>query len=134
MRSLTCPSDVADWLRAVSESLIPSCPGGRRRKTGVRDVLDAILYLLHTGLPAAVSAAGLPARGTVWRYFDKWRHNGILDRGHDLPREKVCTRTCGTGTGPRRGKHPSVDTASGGEQRGRDKTGPWTAASGKLWW
>src|ERR1051326_9577474 len=121
MRSHTYPSDVRDEQWALIEPLIPVYPGGRPRKTDVRDVLDAILYLLRTGCQWRYLPKDFPPRSTVWRYFDEWRHNGTLDQIHDTLRTKV--RTQEKPYQPRTTASvdsQSVDTTSGGEQRGRD--------------
>jgi putative transposase len=63
----------------------------------------------------------LPPKSTAWRYFDRWRRDGTLDRVHDLLRKKV--RTAEKPYHPRTSASvdsQSVDTTSGGEQRGRD--------------
>lgn len=121
MRTRHYPSDVSDEQWAEIEPLIPVYPGGRPRKTDVRDVLNAILYLLRTGCQWRYLPEGFPPRSTVWRYFDEWRHNGTLDAIHDTLRRKVRAKE--------RPYHPrttasvdsqSVDTTSGGEERGRD--------------
>ena len=96
----------------------------RRRpasQDGLRDVLDAIFYLLRTGCQWRYLPADLPPKSTVWRYFDQWRHDGTLDRIHDRLRRKV--RTMEKPYHPRTSASvdsQSVDTTSGGEQRGRD--------------
>jgi transposase len=121
MRNHTYPSDVTDEQWALIAALIPVYPGGRPRKTDVRDVLDAILYLLRTGCQWRYLPKDFPPRSTVWRYFDEWRHNGTLDAIHDLLRKKV--RTQEKPYEPRTTASvdsQSVDTTSGGEQRGRD--------------
>jgi putative transposase len=62
-----------------------------------------------------------PPKSTVWRYFDQWRHDGTLETIHDLLRTKV--RTQEKPYQPRTTASvdsQSVDTTSGGEQRGRD--------------
>jgi len=121
MKDHNYPSDVTDEQWVLIEPLIPVYPGGRPRKTSVRDVLDAILYMLRTGCQWRYLPKEFPPRSTVWRYFDEWRHNGTLDTIHDLLRKKVRTQE--------KPYHPrttasvdsqSVDTTSGGEQRGRD--------------
>jgi putative transposase len=87
----------------------------------VRDVLDAIFYLLRTGCQWRYLPKDFPPKSTVWRYFDEWRHNGTLDAIHDLLRKKV--RTQEKPYQPRTTASvdsQSVDTTSGGEQRGRD--------------
>src|SRR5579871_1926100 len=121
MRSPTYPSDVTDEQWALIEPLIPVYPGGRPRKTAMRDVLDAIFYLLRTGCQWRYLPKDFPPKSTVWRYFDEWRHNGTLDTIHDRLRKKV--RTAEKPYAPRTTASvdsQSVDTTSGGEQRGRD--------------
>src|SRR5919108_818510 len=121
MRTQRYPSDLTDEQWALVERLIPVYPGGRPRKTSMRDVLDAIFYVLRTGCQWRYLPKDFPPKSTVWRYFNDWRHNGTLDTIHDLLRKKVRTRE--------KPYHPrtsasvdsqSVDTTSGGEQRGRD--------------
>ena len=116
------PSDITDDQWALIEPHIPPEPGGGRpRKTAIRDVLDAILYLLRTGCQWRYLPIDFPPRSTVWRYFDQWRRDGTLDRIHDRLRRKV--RTMEQPYHPRTSASvdsQSVDTTSGGEQRGRD--------------
>lgn len=121
MRTHHYPSDITDDQWALIEHLIPVYPGGRPRKTDVRDVLDAILYILRTGCQWRYLPVDFPPRSTVWRYFDEWRQNGTLDRIHDTLRRKV--RTAEKPYRPRTSASvdsQSVDTTSGGEERGRD--------------
>jgi hypothetical protein len=53
------PSDLTDAeLGARLEPLIPEAsPGGRPRKTDMRDAMNAILYLPRTGTPGAICRA-----------------------------------------------------------------------------
>jgi transposase len=121
MRTHHYPSDVTDDQWALIEPHIPVYPGGRPRKTDVRDVLDAVLYILRTGCQWRYLPVDFPPKSTVWRYFDEWRSNGTLDKIHDLLRRKV--RTMEKPYQPRTTASvdsQSVDTTSGGEQRGRD--------------
>ncbi len=116
------PSDRTDAQWASIEARIPPGPGGGRpRRTDLRDVLDAILYILRTGCQWRYLPGDLPPKSTVWRYSDRWRRDGTLDRIHDLLRKKV--RTLEKPYHPRTTASvdsQSVDTSSGGEQRGRD--------------
>jgi putative transposase len=121
MRSDTYPSDVTDGQWALIEPRLPVYPGGRPRTTELREVVDAILYLLRTGCQWRYLPKDFPPKSTVWRYFDEWRHNGTLDIIHDFLRQKV--RTAEKPYAPRTTASidsQSVDTTSGGEQRGRD--------------
>jgi putative transposase len=87
----------------------------------MRDVMDAILYVLRTGCQWRYLPKDFPPKSTVWGYFDEWRYNGTLEAIHDTLRTKVRTRE--KPYAPRTTASvdsQSVDTTSGGEQRGRD--------------
>jgi len=121
MRTNKYPSDVTDEQWALIESLIPVYPGGRPRKTNLRDVVDAIFYLLRTGCQWRYLPKDFPPKSTVWRYFDEWRHNDTLEQIHDALRRRV--RAAEKPYAPRTTASvdsQSVDTTSGGEHRGRD--------------
>jgi transposase len=121
MRTQSYPSDVTDGQWVLIEPSLPVYPGGRPRKTDLRDVVDAVFYILRTGCQWRYLPKDFPPKSTVWRYFDEWRHNGTLDTIHDLLRKKV--RTAEKPYSPRTTASvdsQSVDTTSGGEQRGRD--------------
>ena len=121
MRTQSYPSDLADDQWPLIEPHLPVYPGGRPRKTNLRDVVDAIFYILRTGCQWRYLPKDFPPKSTVWRYFDEWRHNGTLENIHDLLRRKVRSvekpySPSTTGSVDSQ----SVDTTSGGEQRGRD--------------
>ena len=65
----------AQW--ALIEPLIPVYPGGRPRKTDLRDVVDAIFYLLRTGYQWRQLPSDFPPWPTVHRYFRGWRITGV---------------------------------------------------------
>ena len=122
MRTHHYPSDVTDTQWALIEPHIPPVhPGGRPRKTDMRDVVDAVFYILRTGCQWRYLPSDLPPKSTGWRYFDQWRRDGTLDKIHDRLRRKV--RTLEKPSHPRTTASvdsQSVDTTSGGAQRGRD--------------
>ena len=121
MRTQSYPSDVTDPQWALIEPHLPVYPGGRPRKTDLRDVVDAILYVLRTGCQWRYLPKDFPPKSTVWRYFNEWRHHGALDTIHDTLRRQV--RTQEKPYAPRTTASvdsQSVDTTSGGEPRGRD--------------
>jgi putative transposase len=121
MRTNRYPSDLTDEQWALVERPIPVYPGGRPRKTSMRDVVDAIFYVLRTGCQWRFLPKDFPPKSTVWGYFNEWRHNGTLDRMHDTLRDRVRKQT--KPGRPRRTASidsQSVDTSSGGEARGRD--------------
>src|SRR3954451_19959219 len=121
MRTQSYPSDVTDAQWALIEPHIPVYPGGRPRTTDLRDVIDAVFYVSRTGCQWRYLPKDFPPKSTVWRYFDRWRHDGTLDTIHDALRRMV--RTAEKPYHPRTTASvdsQSVDTTSGGEQRGRD--------------
>src|SRR5947199_1459714 len=121
MRATKYPSDVTDEQWALVRDLIPPDPRGRPRKTARRDLVESVFYVLRTGCQWRYLPKDFPPKSTAWRYFDEWRHNGTLDTIHDTLRKKV--RTQEKPYSPRTTASvdsQSVDTTSGGEQRGRD--------------
>src|SRR5262249_4606732 len=121
MRTQSYPSDVTDAQWNLIEPLIPVYPGGRPRKTDLRDVVDAVFYLLRTGCQWRYLPKDFPPKSTGWRSFDGGRNTGPLDPLHDALRTKV--RAAAKPYPPRTTASidsQSVDTTSGGEQRGRD--------------
>ncbi len=89
MRTQRYPSDLTDEQWALVKPLIPVYPGGRPRQTAMRDVLDAIFYVLRTGCQGRFLPKDFPPKSTVWAYCAEWRHNGTLDAIHDQLRERV---------------------------------------------
>ena len=92
LRSQSYPSDITDQQWALIEPHIPVYPGGRPRTTDLRDVVDAVFYVLRTGCQWRYLPKDFPPKSTVWRYFDEWRHNGTLDTIHDRLRTKARAR------------------------------------------
>jgi len=120
MRTRSYPSDVTDAQWALIRPHIPVYPGGRPRTTDPRDVVDAVLYVLRTGCQWRYLPTDFPPKSTVWRYFDEWRHNGTLDAIHDVLRDKVRAAEKPGPPTTASVDSQSVDTTSGGEERGRD--------------
>ena len=122
MRMHHYPSDLTDAQWALIEPHLPPEPrGGRPRTTEMRDVVDAVFYILRTGCQWRYLPTDFPPKSTSWRYFDTWRRDGTLDRLHDALRRKV--RAAEKPYHPRTTASvdsQSVDTSSGGEARGRD--------------
>jgi putative transposase len=84
------PSDLTDEQWRVLEPLIPPAKhGGRHRTVDMREVLNAILYMIRTGCPWRHLPHDFPPWGTVWDYFRLWRIDGTWTRIHDKLREMV---------------------------------------------
>lgn len=71
----------AEW--ALVEPLIPPAKhGGRHREINVREVLNAIFYVLSTGCQWQALPKDLPPKSTAHNYFTLWEWNGTLERIH----------------------------------------------------
>jgi len=78
------PSDLsaAEW--ALIEPLIPPAKrGGRRRTVDVREVLNAIFYVLSTGCQWDALPRDLPPKSTAHDYLALWDWDGTLARIHE---------------------------------------------------
>ena len=76
------PSDMSDDERALVAPMIPPPRrGGRPRDVNVREVLNAVFYVLATGCQAL--PRDLPPRSTAHHYFILWDRDGTLVRIHD---------------------------------------------------
>ena len=83
-------SDLSDEEWAILEPLIPAGKeGGRPRTTNMRDVLDAIFYVLKTGCQWANLPGDFPPYSTVFDYYNQWRKNKVWQRLNDALREQV---------------------------------------------
>lgn len=66
----------AEW-SILTPLLPPARRLGRPRRTDLREVLNAILYVLATGCQWRALPTDFPPRSTVQGYFYNWRDNGI---------------------------------------------------------
>src|SRR5439155_13472215 len=60
----------------------PAKRGGRRREVNVREVLNAIFYVLSTGCQWQALPKDLPPKSTAHSYFMLWDWDGTLERVH----------------------------------------------------
>jgi transposase len=80
---LRYPSDLSDREWALIEPAIPPAKrGGRRREVDVREVLNAIFYVLSTGCQWQALPKDLPPKSTAHSYFMLWDWDGTLERIH----------------------------------------------------
>ena len=74
-------SDLTDGEWALIEPYLPAPRRlGRPRRTALREVVNAILYVLRVGCPWRMLAGDFPPRSTVQRYFYAWRDDGTWRR------------------------------------------------------
>ena len=81
---LRYPSDMSDVEWALVGPMIPPARrGGRPRDVNVREVLNAVFYVLATGCQWQALPKDLPPRSTAHHYFIMWDRDGTLVRIHD---------------------------------------------------
>jgi transposase len=80
---LRYPTDLTDaeWAE-ISPLIPPSRSGGNKRTVNVREVVNGLMYLLGTGCQWRAIPKDLPPRSTVHDYFDRWSHDGTVERIH----------------------------------------------------
>jgi putative transposase len=81
------PTDLtaAEW--TLLAPLIPAAkPGGRPRTTDIREVVNAIFYVLRNGCQWRMLPQDFPPHQTVYHSFWTWRRAGVWERIHDTLR------------------------------------------------
>jgi transposase len=81
--TLRYPSDLTDaeWSQ-IAPLIPPGKRGGGKRRVDLREVMNGIMYILSTGCQWRAIPKDLPARSTLYDYFDLWSWNGTLERIH----------------------------------------------------
>lgn len=84
------PTDLTNKQWKLLASFIPSPKtGGRNRKVDIREVINAVFYLLRSGCAWRMLPNDFPKWRTVYGYFNEWKKDGIWKTIHDSLREKV---------------------------------------------
>jgi putative transposase len=117
MTRLSYDTDLTDDQWQILEPLIPTAkPGGRPRSLDMREVLNAIFYLLANGIKWRAMPHDLPKWQSVYTYFRAWEADSTWQRLNDELRVMVRLKA-GRNAQPSAGSvdSQSVKTASGGE-------------------
>ena len=78
----------AQW-ELIAPFVLPETGGGRPRTTDVREVVNAILYVLRSGCAWHLLPHDFPPSGTVYDYFRRWQRDGTWELIHQTFREQV---------------------------------------------
>src|SRR3954463_8957699 len=79
-KGLRYPTDMTDaeWDLARPFVEVPQRGSGRQRRVVLREVLNAVFYILGTGCQWRALPKDLPPRSTVHDYFVRWQCDGTL--------------------------------------------------------
>jgi len=122
MKRKPYPSDLTDKQWAILEPLIPPAwPGGRPRKTDIREVINALFYLVRDSCSWRALPHDFPPWRTVYNYFRWWSGDGTWQKILNVLRPQLRTRA-GRDATPRVAciDSQSVKTAQGGAEAGTD--------------
>ena len=78
------PTDLSDsqWML-----LIGNLKDKRKRKHSLRDIFNAIFYLLKTGCQWRMLPKCFPKWELVYYYFTKWKNTGVIEQIHEFLRD-----------------------------------------------
>ena len=88
----TYPSDLSDEQWELLKDFVAQGKMGRPRTINIREVINAILYVVKTGCQWRALPVDFPHWKTVYTYFLRWRNSGKWKEIHDILRQKVRTK------------------------------------------
>ena len=89
MKIASYETDLSDPQWHLLRRFLPAAKKRGRPRTSLREVLNAILYLVKTGAQWRLLPKNFPPWQTVYHHFRQWTRNGLLARLNDRLRAKV---------------------------------------------
>lgn len=90
MNRKSYPSDLSDLEWSIVKPLLPPVKNrGRKRETDLREIINAILYLLNEGCKWRSLPHDFPHWSTVRTYFDRWKRKRVWYQLNNVLREKL---------------------------------------------
>jgi putative transposase len=85
-----CPTDLSDAEWSCIEPYLPTPRApGRPRRHALREILDAIFYIVRSGCAWRLLPHEFPPWKTIHHYFRIWRIDGTWERLHAVLRQRL---------------------------------------------
>src|SRR3712207_1959094 len=82
-------TDLTDKEWMIIAAQVPEQTGGRPRSHSLREILNAIFYIVRSGCAWRLLPNDLPPWKTVYHYFRRWRLDGTWEKLHTALRERL---------------------------------------------